>query len=234
MQPLLCFALVAALVPTASRGSLLRSTESRAPLPSARIDEDVRGRYVEARTASVYAGACHYGGEATTDGREALLAFHVESGTRSGVDLAGGDVAVLVRGEANLADARAPRRSIVYVSASESRERRDALVATVRERCAPVVGAVDEVRAVDLSMRITDDGYAVRASGLFELEGAAMPDRACCKMPYNVWYAPFVRVEKPLVGLNRSFVASDKALGAMWSRPGENAAFLGRFALSSR
>ena len=234
MQPLLSFALVAVLVPTASRDARLRPSESRASHASAPAGEDVRGRYVEARTASVYAGACHYGGEATTDGREALLAFHVESGTRSGVDLADGDVVVLVRGEANLADARAPRRSIVYVSASEPRERREALAATIRERCAPDVGAVDEVRAIDLSLRITDDGYAVRAPGLFELDGAAMPDRACCKMPYNVWYAPFVRVEKPLVGLNRSFVSSDKALGTVWSRPGENAAFLGRFALASR
>ena len=39
----------------------------------------ITGDYVEARTASVFAGACHYNGELTTTGREAELAWHVRA-----------------------------------------------------------------------------------------------------------------------------------------------------------
>lgn len=49
----------------------------------------LRGDYVETRTASVFAGACHYNGELTTTGRDALMAWNVVSGSWRGVDLAG-------------------------------------------------------------------------------------------------------------------------------------------------
>ena len=34
----------------------------------------LRGDYVEVRTASVFAGACHYNGEVVTTGRDAMMA----------------------------------------------------------------------------------------------------------------------------------------------------------------
>src|SRR5687767_11175075 len=40
----------------------------------------MRGEYVEVRTASVFAGACHYNGEVVTTGRDALMAWNVTSG----------------------------------------------------------------------------------------------------------------------------------------------------------
>jgi hypothetical protein len=61
-----------------------------AALVSSRAEADgVRGVYVEARTASVFAGACHYNGELTTAGREAVLAWSVKEGSWGGVQLAG-------------------------------------------------------------------------------------------------------------------------------------------------
>ena len=49
----------------------------------------LRGDYVEVRTASVFAGACHYNGEVITTGRDALMAWNVTSGNWQGVDLTG-------------------------------------------------------------------------------------------------------------------------------------------------
>ncbi len=34
------------------------------------------GDYVEARTASVFAGACHFNGEVVTTGRDAVMAWN--------------------------------------------------------------------------------------------------------------------------------------------------------------
>ena len=47
----------------------------------------LRGDYVEVRTASVFAGACHYNGEVVTTGRDAMMAWNVTSGSWQGVDL---------------------------------------------------------------------------------------------------------------------------------------------------
>src|ERR687886_1985957 len=92
-----------------------------AALKASRAEGDgVRGDYVEARTASVFAGACHYNGELTTAGREAVLAWNVTSGSWNGVDLAGVRAVAVVGSEANLADSAAARRSELVVDSSAS------------------------------------------------------------------------------------------------------------------
>lgn len=51
-------------------GLLVSATRPPSPAASTRIVGD----YVEARTASVFAGACHYNGELVTTGHEAVAA----------------------------------------------------------------------------------------------------------------------------------------------------------------
>jgi len=93
MKTLLCCAL----------GLLISATPASTPRSTAGSTA-IKGDYVEARTASVFAGACHYNGELVTTGHEAVAAWSFASGSRDGVDLSG------VRAAAAIAD----------VSASES------------------------------------------------------------------------------------------------------------------
>ena len=62
----------------------------RACFQSQAENVSLRGDYVEVRTASVFAGACHYNGEVVTTGRDAMMAWNVTSGKWQGVDLSGG------------------------------------------------------------------------------------------------------------------------------------------------
>lgn len=187
------------------------------------------GGYVEARTASVFAGACHFGGEATLGGREALVAWHVEHGGYEGVDLAGTSIAALVVSDANLADG-APRRSIVYVDPALEATRAVALVRWLGATRADLLGTVERIDVRPLRVSVGDDAYSARAAGVFELAGSTMPDRACCRMPFSVWYAPLEkRLEARTVGLDEVFDVREPSLDAAWSRPRENAAFRGWF-----
>lgn len=187
------------------------------------------GRYVEARTASVFAGACHYGGEATTAGREALLAWHFEGGRHDGVELAGLDAVAVIAGEENLATQEAERHALLYVSERATPAEVAALRSLLTARAGTALGRIDAVRAVPLVLGLSEETYSVEAKGLFALRGATLPDRSCCKMPHHVWYAPFAPVEHPIVGNNAAFEFRDKALGRVWSRPDENASFTGTF-----
>jgi hypothetical protein len=187
------------------------------------------GRYVEARTASVFAGACHYGGERTTAGREALLAWSIDAGTLQGVDLAGLSVAAAIVDDGNLADPAAARRSVVYVPETATPAQRDALAAWVGSRAHDLLGEVIAVQVVPLQVRIADESYSAVATGVFRLSGDALPDRACCKMPLDVWYDPLVALASKLVGRDGEFDFREPLLDRTWSRPGENAAFFGRF-----
>ena len=198
-------------------------------LPGAADAVAPSGAYVEARTASVFAGACHYNGELVTAGREALCVWSLESGSWQGVDLAGVAIAAVVGAEDNLARAEAPRRSVVHVDAAAAPAKAAAAVRWLAATRGDLLGTIVEVRADALSVAITPETFRASAPGAFELSGATLPDRACCKMPQNVWYQPFERLAQPLVGLDATFEASAPTLDRAWSRPGENAAFTGRF-----
>src|SRR6188472_4158686 len=71
----------------------------------------LRGDYVEVRTASVFAGACHYNGQVTTAGREATMAWNVTSGKWQGIDLTGVRVMAIISSDSNLGDKDAARQS---------------------------------------------------------------------------------------------------------------------------
>src|SRR5829696_6984884 len=75
----------------------------------------VRGDYVEVRTASVFAGACHYNGEVVTTGRDAMMAWNVTSGKWQGVDLSGVRAVAIVSSQSNLSEQDAARASKVII-----------------------------------------------------------------------------------------------------------------------
>src|SRR5688500_17007862 len=82
----------------------------------------LRGEYVEVRTASVFAGACHYNGEVVTTGRDAMMAWNVTSGKWQGVDLTGVRAMAIVNSTSNLSEQNAARHSEVIIDSASSRE----------------------------------------------------------------------------------------------------------------
>ncbi|MCK6448528.1 MAG: DUF1326 domain-containing protein [Planctomycetes bacterium] len=188
----------------------------------------VAGRYVEARTASVFAGACHYNGELVTAGREALLAWRFESGVEAGVELAGLVAVGLVRANENL-KLTTQRESVLYVPRGLERGRRDALVAAVTRSADAALGDVLDVRELDVAVEFSGDAYSVRVGDDLELTGSLDADRACCRMPQNVWYEPLVALERPLVGKSDVFRVHEPRLHTRFSRHDANDAFVGSF-----
>ena len=78
----------------------------------------IRGDYIETRSADVYTGQCFANGEMNLTGNEALLAWQVKGGSWAGVDLTGLVVAGAVRANAKLGDPYAnpwPAKSVVLV-----------------------------------------------------------------------------------------------------------------------
>src|SRR5580658_8313733 len=80
----------------------------------------ITGDYVEARTASVFAGACHYNGELVTTGNDAIMAWNFASGSFNGVDLSGVRAMAAVTSDANLGDDHATRKSELVIDPSVS------------------------------------------------------------------------------------------------------------------
>lgn len=188
----------------------------------------LRGDYVEVRTASVFAGACHYNGEVVTTGRDAMMAWNVASGKWQGVDLAGVRVMAIVSADANLSESHAARKSEIVIDSKASRTQALAMLNALKEKYAATLGNVVTVRSAPVSFERNGRSYsAVTADAAINIE--AMPNDLCCRMPNLVWYTPLVGLENRKVGYTSQAFYSGKVVSEPWSRSGENSAFYGTF-----
>jgi hypothetical protein len=188
----------------------------------------VRGEYVEVRTASVFAGACHYNGEVVTTGRDAMMAWNVTSGKWQGVDLAGVRAMAIVNSTSNLSEENAARQAEVIIDAAASQAQAQAMLSALKEKYAASLGKIVEVRNAPITFEHKDRTYAVKADDA-TIDVEAMPNDLCCKMPNLVWYTPLVGLENRKVGYTANASYAGRKVSGPWSRSGENSAFYGTF-----
>jgi hypothetical protein len=126
--------LFASLIATLALGGLVLSSKAD--------NIQLRGDYVEVRTASVFAGACHFNGEVTTTGRDAMMAWNVSNGSWQGVNLAGVRAMAIVRAEDSLGNSNAARESQILIDSSASRAQSLALFNALKEKYASSLGKI--------------------------------------------------------------------------------------------
>ncbi len=190
------------------------------------------GRYVEARTAAVFAGACHYNSEFVTAGRRAVMGWSIESGRYDGVSLAGVQIAAAVRAKSNLHLADSPRESVVYLSRELTGAEVQGALAWLREQQAEVVGKILEVRRTTVQVAVAkgaEGNFQLTAGKDIALVGGSLPNRECCAMPFNVWYEPLSPVQKKFVGRAESVSINIEQLKSRWSRFDDNCVYFGAF-----
>ena len=214
--------LIAALTIIVAASALVFSSQAE--------NVSLRGDYVEVRTASVFAGACHYNGEVVTTGRDAMMAWNITSGQWQGVDLSGVHAVAVVSAEVNLSENNAARKSEIIIDSEASRAQAVAMLNALKEKYAAALGTVAEVRSAPISFEHNGRNYNVVTSDA-AMNVEAMPNDLCCKMPNLVWYTPFVGLENRKVGYTSKALYSGKVVGEPWSRSGENSAFYGSFSL---
>lgn len=211
-------------------GLLLTVLCGAALLPVSRAEvNSLKGDYVEARTASVFAGACHFNGELTTTGRDALMAWHVTAGSWNGVDLAGVRALAVVSADRNLSEMQSTRRSELIVDRSASRAQAAAMTDAIKSMYATVLGRIVSVRSAPVEFKHESKSYSVNSPGSVTINVEAMPDDLCCRMPQLVWYEPLVPLANRKVGHTLKAVYESGAVGDAWQRDGENSAFYGSF-----
>jgi hypothetical protein len=190
----------------------------------------LRGDYVEVRTASVFAGACHYNGEVVTTGRDAMMAWNVTTGKWQGVDLSGVRALAIITSDANLSENNAARSAEIIIDSNASQTQSQALLNALKVKYAATLGNVVTVRTAPIKFDHVGRSYAVAADDA-TINVEAMPNDLCCKMPNLVWYSPLVGLENRKVGYTVKATYSGKAIATPWSRSGENSAFYGSFSL---
>ncbi len=186
----------------------------------------VKGDYVEVRTASVFAGACHYNGELVTTGRDAILAWNITEGQHDGVNLAGVKVVAVVSSESNLIDENALRQSEIVIDGTEAQA--NAWTAMMKDQSAQL-GTIVSTRRSPVTFKHDKGGYTVNAAGFASARVQAMPDGECCRQPNLVWYESLTKVEARKVGYTAAASYAGGKVGTKWDRANENSAFYGSF-----
>ena len=181
------------------------------------------------RTASVFAGACHFNGEVTTAGREAIMAWHFTSGAWNGTDLSGLRAIAVVSSDENLENATAAHRSEIVLDASASHDEKVAMLNALKAKYAGTLGQIMSVRSAPITFKHEGKSYEV-TSAEAAINVEAMPNDLCCKQPNLVWYSPLVQLTGRKVGYTLKAAYSGHQVSDAWERDGENSAFYGSFA----
>lgn len=177
----------------------------------------VQGEYIEVRSASVYAGACHFGAEFVEGGKEATLVWNIHKGVWNDVKLDGLTVVAVVSAKENLAIDKKTRKSVVYIDSKATTKQRKAIIGMLAKKRAKVLGTV--VTTQRASINYTKNGlkYDVVVGKVLKLCAIRCPC-AKCTQPHQLWYDPLTDVQNPIVGKSEVYCYKDKYLSVDWQQ----------------
>ena len=191
----------------------------------------VQGEYIEARSASVYTGACHFGAEFVDGGKEATLVWHIQHGTWNDVSLDGLTIVAIVTAKKNLAIDTETRKSVLYVDTDTTAAQRIALRNMLATKQAEVLGDIVAMQSAPLSFAKEGTRFDVTVGEVLALSANRYPCVACTQ-PHQIWYQPLAPVQNAIVGKSEVYRYQDTHLAVTWHQGGAvNNVFVGDFSM---
>lgn len=193
----------------------------------------ISGKYVEARTAEVFTGACIMSSEADTVGKQAVLAWRVDRGSFNGVSLDGLSVVAALSGDRNLGihevgGLRATVQSAVVVDARANAVQRIALVAMATELAKGNVGTVINVTSAPIQFSENEHSVSVATNQVaLNVSKHVDHDPTCGSMQ---WFQPLASVTEATLSQTEEHSFTGSALGTKWSSPNRRSSYIGSFA----
>jgi len=200
----------------------------------------LRGDYIEARTADVYTGPCFANSEVDLVGNLAVFGWRVDKGEFDGVRLDGLSVVGVVRANSTLGNVSRdayPVKSVIIVDDRATPEQRLALKSFAQRMGGDLLQDVvrTDYQPIDLAFEnnnIHSGKATLTAGSLAKIETRAINvgDHLCSNE--ITWYQPLTKLDHamPAFALANSF--SGKGLDTTWSNPYKRSAFVGSFQLS--
>lgn len=198
--------------------------------------QQIRGDYLESRTADVYTGQCFANGEVNLVGNEAILAWHVRSGSWNGVPLQGLTVAAAVRAKGTLGDPYEnpyPANAVLLVDDQASAQQRDALASFAQHMGGELLKNVAQVIPVQMEMVVNAEhhGAAMFRAGEFatvQTRSIGENDHLCGNEV--TYYPPLTELTHSMPAVALTDAYNGPSLGVSWNLHGKRSAFVGAFA----
>jgi len=197
--------------------------------------QQIRGDYIETRSADVYTGQCFANGEVNLVGDEAILAWHVQSGSWDGVPLDGLTVAAAVHANATLGDPYAnpyPARAVLLVDDQATQQQRAALVAFAHQMGGELLRHAEQVIPAPMELAVNPERHGVallRAGQFATVQTRPVNDKDHLCGNEVTFYPPLTQLthSMPAVALTDSY--RGPGLDVDWESHGRRSAFVGTF-----
>lgn len=197
---------------------------------------EVTGTYLETRTCQVYTGPCFANAEMGLAGKDAIMAWGIESGSRQGVDLSGLSVVMVVRasetlGFKGLADGK-DLKSVILVDERATSQQREALVEFAKEHAGPAGKVVSRVDASPIKISLNRDDLVAKldAGKSAKIVTRKAREGDCICRNEVAYYPPLAKVDNFAAGVTVEGEFSGRGLATRWSTPESRSAYMGTFA----
>jgi hypothetical protein len=197
--------------------------------------QQIRGDYIETRSADVYTGQCFANGEVNLVGKEAILAWHVQSGSWDGVSLDGLTIAAAVRAKATLGDPYSnpyPAQSVLLVDDQATPQQSAALVSFAKQMGGELLNHVDQTLPVPMEMIVNHERHGVallRAGEFVTVQTRSLSDKDHVCGNEVTFYPPLTPVAHSMPAVAVTDAYKGPGLGESWDTHGRRSAFVGTF-----
>jgi len=201
----------------------------------ASAEAQIAGDYLESRSADVYTGQCFANGEVGLTGDEAILAWHIHSGSWDGVKLDGFSVVAAVKANATLGDPYAdpyPAKSVLIVDNRADARERGALAAFARHMGGQLLANVVNVINAPIDFQVAQEHHGsalLRAGDFVTLETRSINENDHLCGNESTFYPPLTQVSYAMAAVAMTDSYSGKGLGTTWTLHDKRSAFVGSF-----
>jgi len=198
--------------------------------------QQIRGDYIETRSADVYTGQCFANGEVNLAGKEAILAWHVQNGSWDGVTLDGLTIAAAVRARATLGDPYGdpyPAEAVLLVDDQANPQQRAALVHFAQHMGGELLKNVEETVPAQMEMIVNHERHGVallRAGQFATVQTRSLGDHDHVCGNEVTFYPPLTEVSHSMPAVAVTDAYRGPGLGESWDSHGRRSAFVGTFA----
>ena len=210
---------------------------------------DIKGDYIEARTADVFTGPCFSNAEVFITGNQAVMAWKIREGSWKGVDLSGLCVAAAVTGTSTFSEDRPElARSVVIVDEKANASQREALIAVAKSLAGARLSKVQSVATARMSLKVENHAMGSTpefahhgmpqaprgsfwAAGLAQIVTRPLDERDHACGNEVVAYAPLSKGVDATPAYTLGHAFRGVGLGSQWADPNCRSSFVGHFAL---
>ena len=204
---------------------------------------DLKGSYVEARTADVFTGPCFANSEVELVGNLAVFGWRIDQGSWEGVTLDGLSVVAAVKASSTLGDqfhSAYPVKSYLIVDQKASIAQRSALQQFAKRMAGDLLQDIAGISALPIEFKVDGDSIHEARVSLTAGTLAAVRTRGINVGDYHcsnevTWYQPLTKLDHAMAAyaLDHRFTGTaDKALNGSWWSPEKRSAFVGTFHLA--